>query len=72
MGGICTLIGTSTNVVMDGMMRENGIAGLGFFELAAVGIPLAVAGILYLTFVSPHILPARGSPETPPRTCKST
>lgn len=64
LGGICTLIGTSTNIVMDGLMQENGIAGLGFFELAAVGIPMAIVGILYLTFVSPHILPSRESPET--------
>jgi di/tricarboxylate transporter len=65
LGGICTLIGTSTNIVMDGLMREQGIAGLGFFELAAVGIPMVVVGILYLTFVSPYILPARESPDTP-------
>lgn len=64
-GGVSTLIGTSTNIVMDGLMRENGIAGLGFFELAAVGVPLALVVILYLTFVSPRLLPARESPETP-------
>ncbi len=66
-GGVSTLIGTSTNVVMDGLMRENGIAGLGFFELAAVGVPLAVVVVLYLTLVSPHLLPARESPESPAR-----
>ncbi len=64
-GGVSTLIGTSTNIVMDGLMRENGIAGLGFFELAAVGVPLALVVVLYLTFVSPSLLPARESPETP-------
>jgi di/tricarboxylate transporter len=64
-GGVSTLIGTSTNLVMDGLMRQNGIAGLGFFELAVVGVPVLAVGILYLTFLAPRILPARVSPETP-------
>lgn len=64
-GGLLTLIGTSTNIVMDGLMRDQGMEGLGFFELAAVGVPLCVVVILYLTFVSPHLLPARESPDTP-------
>lgn len=64
-GGLLTLIGTSTNIVMDGLMRDEGIEGLGFFELTAVGVPLAVVVILYLTFVSPHLIPARASAETP-------
>jgi di/tricarboxylate transporter len=62
-GGVSTLIGTSTNVVMDGLMRQNGITGLGFFELAVVGIPILIVGILYLTFVAPRILPGRVAPD---------
>ncbi len=59
LGGLCTLIGTSTNLVTDGLMREHGFAGLGFFELAAVGLPCAVVGIAYLVYVSPRLLRSR-------------
>jgi di/tricarboxylate transporter len=64
-GGISTLIGTSTNLVMDGLLRQNGLSGLGFFELAVVGVPVLLAGILYLTFVAPRILTPRIAPEAP-------
>jgi len=64
-GGISTLIGTSTNVVMDGLMRQNQIAGLGFFELAVVGVPVLLVGVLYLTFIAPHLLPERVTPTEP-------
>ena len=39
LGGLCTLIGTSTNLVTDGLLRANGFQGLGFFELAWIGVP---------------------------------
>ena len=51
LGGTCTLIGTSTNLVVDGMMKETGIVGLtgrpgiGLFELSLVGMPAAIAGV---------------------------
>ncbi|MFQ5889938.1 MAG: SLC13 family permease [Gemmatimonadota bacterium] len=59
LGGVCTLIGTSTNLVSDGLLRAHGLAGLGFFELTAVGIPCALVGILYLTFFAPTMLEDR-------------
>lgn len=37
LGGMCTLIGTSTNLVVDGMMQDNGFQGLSMFELVKVG-----------------------------------
>ncbi|MGD8321824.1 MAG: SLC13 family permease, partial [Gemmatimonadota bacterium] len=57
LGGICTLIGTSTNLVADGLLREHGFEGLGFFELGTVGVPLAIVGFAYLVLVAPRFLP---------------
>lgn len=67
LGGMCTLIGTSTNVVMDGLLEAGGMAGIGFFELAQVGVPLIVLAVVYLVFVAPKILPGRSSAELPER-----
>ncbi|MFQ5689736.1 MAG: SLC13 family permease [Gemmatimonadota bacterium] len=64
LGGICTLIGTSTNLVSDGLLRAHGLGGLGFFELSAVGVPLVLIGIVYLTFLAPRLLPDRRALET--------
>ncbi len=54
LGGMCTLIGTSTNLVADGLMRRHGLGGLGFFELAWVGIPCVIAGLLYMVLIAPR------------------
>ncbi|MEX0900476.1 MAG: SLC13 family permease [Gammaproteobacteria bacterium] len=59
-GGTCTLIGTSTNLVIDGLLRQSGHPGLGIFEIAWVGVPLAVTGLAYLIFFSDRLLPTRG------------
>ena len=48
LGGICTLIGTSTNLVVHGMVLDAGYEGFTMFELGKVGIFIAIAGILYL------------------------
>lgn len=63
MGGLCTIIGTSTNLVTDGLLRSHGLRGLGFFELAWVGVPCAIVGILYLVFFAPMLLPERTDPR---------
>lgn len=57
LGGICTLIGTSTNLVVHGMILEAGYEGFSMFELGKVGIFIAVAGILYLFIFSSRLLP---------------
>ncbi|MEX0987089.1 MAG: SLC13 family permease [Bacteroidales bacterium] len=62
-GGTCTLIGTSTNLVVHGMMLDRGIEGLGFFELAKVGIFIAVIGFLYLNIFSNRLLPGEIIPK---------
>lgn len=52
LGGICTLIGTSTNLVVHGMILEAGYEGFTMFELGKVGIFIAIAGIILLLFSS--------------------
>ncbi len=64
LGGLCTLIGTSTNVIVAGLMREAAKAGqvtepFGFFTLTWVGVPCAIAGIAYMVIMSRWWLPAR-------------
>ncbi len=59
MGGTCSLIGTSTNLVVDGLMRQSGYAGFDLFEIAAVGLPITIIGCLYLVIVSPWLISNR-------------
>jgi di/tricarboxylate transporter len=47
-GGMCTLIGTSTNLVVHGLMLENGFDGLTMFELGKIGIFVFIIGTLYV------------------------
>ena len=68
LGGTCTLIGTSTNLVVNGLMQEaveadaslgQSLAPMGFFELGYVGVPYAIIGVVYLLFVGRRLLPSR-------------
>ncbi len=59
LGGTCTLIGTSTNLVSHGLLQRAGMPGLGFFELSAIGVPCALIGIAYLSRVAPRLLADR-------------
>ncbi|HEX9774597.1 MAG TPA: SLC13 family permease [Actinomycetota bacterium] len=61
-GGILTLIGTSTNLVVAGLMREEGIEPLGLFEITRVGLPLAVVALPIIALMAPVVLPLRRAP----------
>lgn len=57
-----TLISTSTNLVVSGLMTNAGLPPMGIFELAPVGIPIAVSGLVYMFFIGRHMVKDRGSP----------
>jgi di/tricarboxylate transporter len=54
-----TLIATSTNIVVSGLLSQYDQPPIGMFELAPVGIPIVVAGILYMLFVGQRLIPER-------------
>ena len=56
-GGMCTLIGTSTNLVVHGLIIENGYEGFSMFELGKVGIFIAVLGTIYMSIAGNKMLP---------------
>ena len=59
LGGMCTLIGTSTNLLVQGMVIAEGAPPLSFFAPAAVGIPATVLGLIYIMVASRWLLPNR-------------
>ncbi|WP_417372241.1 SLC13 family permease [Gelidibacter japonicus] len=62
LGGTCTLIGTSTNLILNGLLIEEGnVRSLGLFEPALVGIPCAIVGFVYLVIFGDKLLPNRNS-----------
>ncbi len=62
LGGTCTLIGTSTNLVVHGLMIENGMGGMSFFEISKIGVPVAIIGIVFIATIGHRILPNRKEP----------
>ena len=58
-GGLCTLIGTSTNLIVNDKIIQANLPSLGMFELAWVGVPCAIVGLVYIFVFSPILLPDR-------------
>jgi di/tricarboxylate transporter len=62
LGGLLTVIGTSTNLVVAGQMERTGLDPFSFFELGKVGLPIALVGGLVLVVISPRLLARKTSP----------
>lgn len=58
-----TLISTSTNLVISGLMSNAGLAPMGMFELSPVGIPVAIAGLVYMYFIGRRLVPDRAGAD---------
>ena len=61
LGGTLTLIGTSTNLLVDGVARAQGMEGFTIFEVTPLAVILVIWGMIYLRFAGPLLLPDRDS-----------
>jgi di/tricarboxylate transporter len=66
LGGMLTVIGTSTNVLASGLSEDLGYGTFGLFQFTLVGLITGTMGLLYLAFVAPRWLPQRQTLETDP------
>lgn len=60
-GGTCTLVGTSTNLVVNDMMLERSGEGFALFELAWVGVPAVLATLVFFVLIGHRLLPSSGA-----------
>ncbi len=65
MGGVCTLIGTSTNLLVNGMAKQAGEPGFALFEFSELGLVFMAVGVAYLLVAGPFLLPEREAPALP-------
>lgn len=64
MGGVCTLVGTSTNILVSGIAATEGLDPIGMFELTEAGLWFLGAGIVYMIFAGQFLLPKRQGLES--------
>jgi len=63
LGGVCSLIGTSTNLVVNEMWTKSGQETFHLFDIAPVGVPVAIVGIAYIIIAGRWLLPETGKVE---------
>jgi len=57
LAGTCTLIGTSTNIIISNLSASHGFGALAMFELSPLGVPIALLGLVFLLLAAPRLLP---------------
>jgi di/tricarboxylate transporter len=62
LAGTCTLIGTSTNIILSDLSANSGYRALSMFELSIIGVPIAIVGITFLLMAAPRMMPALLNP----------
>ncbi len=62
LAGTCTLIGTSTNIIVSDLSNDFGYGTLSMFELSIIGVPIALMGLIFLLIAAPRILPSLANP----------
>lgn len=70
LGGACTLIGTSTNLLVNDMARNAGQPGFGMFEITPVAVIVALAGAAYMYFLGGRLLERQGEAAAEPETAR--